>query len=133
MKSSLNQAISARFHGVSGRVFPGQVQNGVRHRCAKHPSGRSGNGPRPRFEPGLFSASKTPVGKRRISSKKVTLGNIFHHGSRTSQEYESSTRFGICAGYFPREVGSEQWCYQADGLQVVKTALPVGPIGSGGG
>ena len=27
----------------------GRVQNGVGHRCAKHPRGRYGNGPRPRF------------------------------------------------------------------------------------
>ena len=30
--------------GIGWTSIPGMVQNGVRHRCAKHPSGRSGNG-----------------------------------------------------------------------------------------
>jgi alginate O-acetyltransferase complex protein AlgI len=57
------------FHGaflVLERMKPAQIiglaQNGVRHRCAKHPSGRSGNGPRPRFEPGrIIDSFWSPV------------------------------------------------------------------------
>jgi hypothetical protein len=33
------------------RRSPGEVQKGVRYRCAKHSAGRSGNGTRPLFEP----------------------------------------------------------------------------------
>jgi hypothetical protein len=66
-----------------------------------------------------------------FSRKKVTLGNILHHRSRTSQEDESPTRFCTCAGYFPRKVGSEQWCYQDDRLSEAKRAFEKHAIGVG--
>jgi hypothetical protein len=49
-----NSDFSPRDHECMNNGFSGLVQNGVRHRCAKHPSGRSGNGPRPPFVPGRF-------------------------------------------------------------------------------
>ena len=54
------------------RRFFGLDQNGVRHCCAKHPSGRSGNGPRPRFEPGrILAARRSKLERSRRSHTRV--------------------------------------------------------------
>src|SRR5689334_21459239 len=59
-RGSADKAPALRFKKGSGTVVPStlravpatvpEVQKGVGHRCAKHPAGRSGNGPRPLFE-----------------------------------------------------------------------------------
>ena len=47
-----------RIHLPSVATIFGMVQKGVGARCAKHPPGRPGNGPRPLFEPcPIFAAS----------------------------------------------------------------------------
>jgi hypothetical protein len=80
----------------------GLVQNGVRHRCAEHPSGRSGNRPRPRFEPGADS-------RLYLTASGRTVGRIgFRPASRSrlaAAVEELRRQGGVTVGFFTEGAG----------------------------